>query len=60
MIILTKDEIEFLDQDEFSAHDIIVVSDYFDKPQGGAAHQRCRGIAKGNAYCYENIKVIPK
>lgn len=58
MNILPEDVIEFLDQDEFRAHKIIVVGNEYVFPQGGSAHVRARCIAK-NAYCYEEITVVP-
>lgn len=60
MEIKPEDCIEFLDQDEFIARKIIVVSDKFIPTKGGAAHTCARGYAKGNAYCYEEIILIPK
>ncbi|MCK5334343.1 MAG: hypothetical protein KAJ24_07520 [Candidatus Aenigmarchaeota archaeon] len=54
MHIITEDNVEFLDQIEFKARKITIVSDGFKMPKGGASHNRSRIIAKGNAYCYEN------
>jgi len=58
MEILPQDVIEFLDQDEFRARKIIVVGEEYIFPKAGAAHVRMRCFAK-NAYCYEEITVVP-
>lgn len=60
MEIKSEDCIEFLEQDEFIARKIVIVSDVFIETKGGAAHTCDRGYAKGNAYCYEVITLIPK
>ncbi|MBI4175826.1 MAG: hypothetical protein HY518_01365 [Candidatus Aenigmarchaeota archaeon] len=56
--ILPEDAIEFLDQEEFRAHKIIVVGEEYDLPRSGRAHVRARCFAK-NAYCYEEVTVVP-
>lgn len=56
MKILPEDSIEFLDQVEFTARQIVVVGESYKRY--GDSHVRERRIAK-KAYCYEEISVIP-
>ena len=57
MEILPEESIEFLEQEEFRARTIIAVGKEITFPKGGAKHVKGRAIVKGNAYCYEEIKV---
>jgi len=57
MEIIPEEFIEFLNQDEFRARTIIAVGKEIIFPRGGAKHIKGRAVVKGNAYCYEEIKV---
>ncbi len=54
-----EDFVEFLNQDYFEARKLVIVADEISPQQGGRAHVSCRGFAVGNAYCYEEIKLVP-
>ena len=51
-----EEYIEFLDQDIFEAVKIVIVADVIKEETGGRGHVSARGSAKGNAYCYEEVK----
>jgi hypothetical protein len=58
MKLLTEEAIDFVKEDDFWGREIVLVAKKITYPQGGRAHERGRAIAKGNAYCYEEFKVI--
>ena len=60
MRILTKDVIDFLEEDELFGREIILVAKKITYPQSGRAHVRARAVATGNAYCYKEFTSIAK
>ena len=58
MKLLAEDVIEILCQERFEGHEIILTAKTIKHPKGGAAHVRSRRRAIGDAYCYEEFRVV--
>jgi len=60
MTIIPEEFVDFLNQDYFQARKIVIVANKITPQQSGRAHISARGYAVGNAFCYEEVKWIPK